>query len=81
MRSMLLIVSLLFTTTYCFAQGAQHMGTPQEQKACSETPRAFAESSWVMTWPYNNAFSSIGRSLAGNVRKSFKATEFEISTS
>jgi hypothetical protein len=31
-----------------------------------------------MTWPYNSAFSSIERILAGNVRKSFKATASKV---
>jgi hypothetical protein len=41
MRRMLLIVPLMLTSTYCFAQGAQHMGTPQEQKACSRDASRF----------------------------------------
>lgn len=41
MRNALLIVSLLLTPTYCFAQDAQHMGTPQEQKACSRDASRF----------------------------------------
>jgi hypothetical protein len=40
MRNLLLIVSLLLTNTYCFAQDA-HMGTPQEQKACSRDASRF----------------------------------------
>lgn len=41
MRSTLLIVSLLLTTTFCFAQDAQHKGTPQEQQACSRDASRF----------------------------------------
>jgi hypothetical protein len=37
----LLIVSLLLTPTYCFAQEAQHLGTPQERKACSRDASRF----------------------------------------
>jgi hypothetical protein len=40
MRNVLLIVSLLLTTTYCFAQDA-HLGMPQEQKACSRDASRF----------------------------------------
>lgn len=40
MRNLLLIVSLLLSNTYCFAQEA-HKGTPQEQKACSRDASRF----------------------------------------
>jgi len=40
MRNVLLVVSLLLTNTYCFAQES-HMGTPEEQKACSRDASRF----------------------------------------
>ena len=40
MRNVLLVVSLLLTNTYCFAQDA-HMGTPEEQKAYSRDASRF----------------------------------------
>jgi hypothetical protein len=40
MRNLLLIVSLLLSNTYCFAQDA-HKGAPEEQKACSRDVSRF----------------------------------------
>ena len=77
MRNLLLIVSLLLSNTYCFAQDAIR-ARRRSSRPAPETSRVFAESSWAMTWPYNSAFSSIERILAGNVRKSFKATASKV---
>jgi hypothetical protein len=43
MRNALLIVSLLLTPTFCFARDAQHVGTPQERKACSQDASRFCK--------------------------------------
>jgi hypothetical protein len=72
MRKLVLIAFLLaFDNSVSLAQG--HMGTPQEQKACSRDPRASAGSSWATTWRCSGASSRTGAGSGPPAGKAFES--------